>query len=70
LNALSVIGFIVTILNKSFLLPSEMSETYRSIIYRSMISRYENFMKRGDTVRGEAMKYFIEGFEARGFHCK
>ena len=63
-------GFIVTALNMAILLPKTESPTYINIIYSSMWNRYANFVKNGDFVRAEAMKYFIDSFEEKGYHLK
>jgi hypothetical protein len=50
----------VVALNKVIILPKTESEHFRKIIIHSMINRYANYLKAGDTLRASAMGKLLE----------
>jgi uncharacterized membrane protein len=65
-----ILGFVSTVIIKSFLFPPPMNYFYRNFIYTSMLNRFANYTKSGDAKRAEAMKMYIERFEQIGFHTE
>jgi len=46
-------------------LPKPESTFFVRQVYQSMVSRYANYRRDGDEIRGEAMKALVERFHAR-----
>ena len=60
-----VILFGVVIIAGATVMPKPESKHYVLRIYRSMINRYADFEKNGDTVRAAALKELIDRMESR-----
>jgi hypothetical protein len=52
--------FFAVIINMVLLLPKKNSEHFRKFILRSMINRYADYLKSGDTLRASAMAMLLE----------
>jgi hypothetical protein len=56
---------VVSILVGAVLIPGPEAPHFIRLIYRSMVRRYADFEKRGDSVRSAAMKDLIDRVGAR-----
>lgn len=57
----SIVGGLLAIsISQVVILPKSGSQHYKDQIYRSMLNRYANYAKSGDTVRADAMAHLLE----------
>ena len=59
------IFIVVVVVTGMVFVPKPESAHFVMRIYRSMINRYADFQKSGDSVRADAMKELIDKVEAR-----
>ncbi len=57
---LTVAFFLVVVINKVVLLPKSESDHFKRLILHSMMNRYADFIKSGDSMRASAMAALLE----------
>jgi len=56
--------FVSSVIAGAVVIPKSDSKHFVERIYRSMVSRFADYVKEGDTLRADAMKHLIDKIEA------